>query len=66
ATFGFNDALPWPLMLFALLVGCATVPGAFVAKRILEAMPVRLHTVMREAVIVVGGVAVLGRGLAGG
>ncbi|MBN8940358.1 MAG: sulfite exporter TauE/SafE family protein [Rhizobiales bacterium] len=66
ATFGFNDALPMPLLLFALLVGCATVPGAFVAKRILEAMPVRLHTVMLEAVIVAGGLTVLGRGIGGG
>lgn len=66
ATFGVNDALPTPLLLFALLVGCATVPGAFVAKRILEAMPISLHTVMLEAVIVAGGLAVLGRGIVGG
>ena len=66
ATFGFNDALPLPLLIFALIIGCATVPGAFLAKRLLDVMPVRLHTLMLEAVIVLGGAIVLTRGLAGG
>jgi uncharacterized protein len=62
-TFGVNDALPMPVLAFALLVGCATVPGAFVAKWILDRLPVRLHTLMLEAVIVIGGVMVMARGL---
>ena len=62
-TFGYNDALPAPVLMFALLVGCATVPGAFVAKWILDRLPVRLHTLMLEAVIVIGGIAVMARGL---
>lgn len=64
ATFGWNDALPAPLLVFALLVGLATLPGGFVAKLILDRLPVRLHTLMLEAVIVIGGLAVLVRGLA--
>jgi uncharacterized membrane protein YfcA len=63
ATFGWNEALPLPLLIFALLVGAATIPGGFVAKRILERMPVRLHTLMLEVIIVVGGFIVMGRGL---
>ncbi|QCK84811.1 sulfite exporter TauE/SafE family protein [Phreatobacter aquaticus] len=62
-TFGYNDALPTPVLMFALLVGCATVPGAFVAKWILDRLPVRLHTLMLETVIVIGGIAVMARGL---
>lgn len=62
ATFGWNDALPLPLLVFALLVGLATLPGAFVARAILDRMPVRLHTLMLEAVIVIGGIAVMARG----
>lgn len=64
-TFGWNDALPTPLLVFALLVGLATLPGAFVARAILDRLPVRLHTLMLEAVIVVGGLAVMARGLFG-
>ncbi|WP_439574212.1 TSUP family transporter [Phreatobacter sp.] len=59
ATFGWNGALPGPLLVFALLVGLATVPGGFVAKRLLDVMPVRLHTLMLEAVIVIGGLAIV-------
>ncbi|CEJ10698.1 Sulfite exporter TauE/SafE [bacterium YEK0313] len=66
STFGFNAALPPSLLVFALLIGCATVPGAFLAKRLLDVIPVRLHTLMLEAVIVFGGAIVLARGLAGG
>jgi uncharacterized membrane protein YfcA len=65
ATFGWNDALPAPLLVFALLVGLATLPGGFVAKRILDHMPIRLHTLMLEAVIVIGGLAIIARGLFG-
>lgn len=64
ATFGWNAALPPPVLIFALLVGLATLPGAFVARALLERLPVRLHTLMLEAVIVVGGIGVILRGLA--
>lgn len=64
-TFGWNAALPPPLLLFALLVGLATVPGAFVARALLDRLPVRLHTLMLEAVIVIGGMAIIARGLFG-
>jgi uncharacterized membrane protein YfcA len=65
ATFGWNDALPAPLLVFALLVGLATLPGGFVAKMILDRLPVRLHTLMLEAVIAIGGLAIIARGLFG-
>lgn len=65
STFGASNALPAPLLLFALIIGCVTLPGAFLARRLLEVLPVRLHTLMLEAVIVLGGALVLGRALAG-
>lgn len=64
ATFGWNAALPPPVLVFALMVGLATLPGAFVARAILERLPVRLHTLMLEAVIVIGGIGLIVRGLA--
>lgn len=64
-TFGWNDALPTPLLVFALLVGFATLPGGFVASALLDRLPIRLHTLMLEAVIVIGGLAIIARGLFG-
>jgi len=64
-TFGWNEALPTPLLVFALLVGLATLPGGFVASALLDRLPVRLHTLMLEAVIVIGGLAIIARGLFG-
>ncbi|MGU9978524.1 TSUP family transporter [Phreatobacter sp. HK31-P] len=65
STFGWNDALPTPLLVFALLVGLATLPGGFVASALLDRLPVRLHTLMLESVIVIGGLAIIARGLFG-
>ena len=39
----------------ALLIGCVAFPGAFLAKRIVERMPIHLHTAILDAVVVLGG-----------
>lgn len=61
STFASLGALPVQLLVFALLVGLSTVPGAFIAKRILDRLPVRVHTVLLDAVVVIGGVAMIAR-----
>jgi len=63
-TFGVNQALPPALLIFALLVGCATVPGAFIAKLLLHRLSARVHTAMLEAAVLAGGAALVWRGLA--
>jgi uncharacterized membrane protein YfcA len=65
ATFGLNDALPVPLLAFALLIGCATVPGAFVAKHLMTRLSARIHTAMLELAVMVGGIALVWRALGG-
>lgn len=65
-TFASLGALPPALLVFALLVGCSTVPGAFIAKRILDRMPLRVHTLLLDAVVIVGGLAMIGRVLLAG
>jgi len=62
-TFGLNQALPPSLLVFALLVGCATVPGAFVAKHLLHRLSARVHTAILEAAVLVGGAVLIWRGL---
>ena len=65
ATFGVNQALPPPLLAFALLTGCATVPGAFVAKRILHRLPGGVHAAMLDGAVLIGGAVLVWRGLGG-
>lgn len=65
STFASLGALPPSLVIFALLVGLATVPGAFVAKRILDHLPLRLHTALLDAVVIFGGGAMIARALLG-
>ncbi len=66
STFASLGALPSALFLFALLVGLSTVPGAFIAKRILDRLPVKVHTALLDGVVVAGGLAMIARALLAG
>lgn len=65
STFASLGALPPALLVFALLVGLSTVPGAFIAKAILERMSVRFHALMLDAVVILGGVMMVFRAILG-
>lgn len=62
-TFGSLGVLTPGLVVFAVIIGLATLPGGFAARAILHALPVRIHTLLLDAVIVLGGGALLWRGL---
>jgi uncharacterized membrane protein YfcA len=47
------------VVTIALLIGACSVPGAFLARRIVERMPVRLHAAVLDAVILIGGAAMV-------
>lgn len=64
-TFGTLGALTPELALFAVAIGCATFPAGFVARTLLRAMPLKVHTAILDAVIVIGGLGLLWRGLGG-
>lgn len=63
STFASLGQLPRELLIFALLVGCATLPGGFIARRILERMPVAIHTALLDAIVMIGGVMMVIRAL---
>jgi hypothetical protein len=44
-----------------VLVGLCTVPGGFIARRLLEAIPMQVHTAVMEAVVLGGGASFLWR-----
>ena len=52
--YGLAGVLTPQVVAFALLIGFVTVPGAFLAKRFVERMPVHVHTAILDVVVVVG------------
>jgi uncharacterized protein len=65
-TFGSLGALTPELIVFSIVIGCATFPAGFVARALLRALPLRVHAAIMDAVIVIGGLGLLGRGLQSG
>ena len=53
--FGFSPLLTPPLLLKGILIGLATVPGAFVGRWIVRSTPLRIHKVFMETLILCGG-----------
>lgn len=61
--FGNLAALDLRLALLGLLIGLFTTPGAFLARALLRRIPAGIHAGFMEAVVVVGALVLLLRGL---
>ena len=59
AVFGLAGVVTAQVIAFALLIGIVALPGAFLARAFVERMPVHVHTAMLDAVVLVGGVAMV-------
>jgi uncharacterized membrane protein YfcA len=55
AVFGLAGALTKTVIVIALLIGVVAFPSTFLAKLIVERLPVHVHTAMLDAVVVIGG-----------
>jgi uncharacterized membrane protein YfcA len=55
AVFGVAGVLTAQVVAFALLIGIVALPGAFLARRFVERMPVHVHTAILDAVVLLGG-----------
>jgi uncharacterized membrane protein YfcA len=64
ALFGGVARLDAQLALAGVLVGLCTVPGGFIARRLLERIPMKVHTAVMDAVVLAGGASFLWRALA--
>jgi uncharacterized protein len=53
--FGTFGAVTAKVVAVALLIGVVAFPGAFLAKAIVERLPVHVHTAILDAVVVFGG-----------
>ena len=47
------------VLAFALLIGGVSLPGAFLARKFVERMPVHIHTAILDAAVITGGVVMI-------
>ena len=57
--FGLAGALTPQVIVIACLIGAVTFPCTFIAKLIVERMPVHVHTALLDAVVIVGGLVMI-------
>ena len=53
--FGVFGAVSAKVVAVALLIGVVAFPGAFLAKALVERLPVHVHTAILDAVVITGG-----------
>jgi uncharacterized membrane protein YfcA len=63
--FSVYRLLTWEYALAGLMIGVCMVPGAFLARWLIERMNIRRHTIFIEGIIIVGGIAMLWRFFSG-
>jgi hypothetical protein len=47
------------VIAIALFIGAVALPGAFLAKALIERLPLHVHTAILDAVVIGGGVAMV-------
>jgi uncharacterized membrane protein YfcA len=55
SVFGLAGVVTAQVLAFALLIGIVALPGAFVARKFVERMPVHIHTAILDVAVIVGG-----------
>ena len=55
SVFGYADVIAPQTVAFALLIGLSAFPGAFLARAFVERLPIRVHTAILDAVVLIGG-----------
>jgi len=59
AVFGIAGVVGAQVVAVALLIGVIAFPGAFLAKALVDRMPIHLHTALLDAVVLIGGAFVI-------
>jgi uncharacterized membrane protein YfcA len=59
ATFGLAGVVNAKVIAIALLIGGVALPGAFLAKALIERLPLHVHTAILDAVVIAGGAAMI-------
>jgi uncharacterized membrane protein YfcA len=59
AVFGMAGSLGLREIVVALLMGAMAIPGALIARTMVNRMPLRVHTAILDAVVIAGGAVML-------
>ena len=59
SVFGMFGAVTAKVVAVALLIGIVAFPGAFLAKAIVDRLPVHVHTAILDAVVITGGLLMI-------
>jgi uncharacterized protein len=63
--FGFAGVMDLQAVAVALLIGLIALPGSFLAKLMVERMPVHVHSAILDAVVIAGGATMVAAAFAG-
>jgi hypothetical protein len=53
------------IIAIALLIGALAFPGAFVARALVERLPLHVHTAVLDAVVIAGGAVMIANAIMG-
>jgi len=59
AVFGLAGVVTAQVVAVALLIGVVALPGAFLARALVERLPIHIHTAMLDAVVMIGGAVMI-------
>ena len=63
AVFGFIGVATSKVVAIAVLIGVSTFPGAFLARWMIARLPINVHAVMLDGVVVLGGAVMIANAL---
>jgi hypothetical protein len=63
--FGFAGVMDAQAVAVALLIGAIALPGSYLAKLMVERMPVHVHGALLDAVVIAGGATMAAAAFAG-
>jgi uncharacterized membrane protein YfcA len=59
SVFGLAGAVSPQVLAFAVLIGVVALPGAFLARLVVERMPVHIHAAILDVAVMTGGVVMI-------
>ena len=59
SVFGLAGVVTPQVLAFALLIGGVSLPGAFLARKFVERMPVHIHTAILDVAVITGGLVMI-------
>lgn len=59
SVFGVRGAIDAQVLAFGVLIASTALPGAFLARKFVEALPMHVHTTILDVMVVIGGLTMI-------